>query len=171
MGQSSFGWIGSPKCLEALISSMRPSSIRGCGGSTPIRREGLQHLAQAVLRTKPNFHDGRLLRSITSFSWSNEQCRIWCTRKSILVALVGRQLLLAAETEPASSFLRFATIQGIERKQDLTGSKRLLNGRPSIVSPWRCEGARRSSTELPRLRCSLRKEPPHYLGVALDCQQ
>ena len=38
---------------------------------------------------------------------------------SIVVASVGRQLWPAADAETASSFLRFATIQCIERKQDL----------------------------------------------------
>jgi len=38
-----------------------------------------------------------------------------------LVALVGRLFLSAADTETVSSFLWFATMQGIKRKQDLAG--------------------------------------------------
>ena len=38
---------------------------------------------------------------------------------SILIALVGRQVLPAADTERTTSVLRFAAIQGIKRKQDL----------------------------------------------------
>jgi predicted DNA-binding ribbon-helix-helix protein len=48
-----------------------------------------------------------------------EQCRDRRARKSTLVALVGRLFLSAAGTETVSSFLRFATMQGIKRKQDL----------------------------------------------------
>jgi len=40
---------------------------------------------------------------------------------SIVVASVGRQVLPATDTEAAPSVLGFATIQCIERKQDLAG--------------------------------------------------
>jgi hypothetical protein len=40
--------------------------------------------------------------------------------QSALVAFVGRQLLSAADAETAPSFLRFAAIQCIKRKKDLT---------------------------------------------------
>jgi len=38
---------------------------------------------------------------------------------SIVVAFIRRQVLPAADTETAPSLLWFATIQGIESKQDL----------------------------------------------------
>ena len=37
------------------------------------------------------------------------------------IAFVGRKFLPAADVDTAPSFLRFAAIQGIERKQDLAG--------------------------------------------------
>jgi hypothetical protein len=40
-------------------------------------------------------------------------------RSSILVASIERQVLLATATETAPSILWFATIQGVETKQDL----------------------------------------------------
>ena len=43
------------------------------------------------------------------------------TRKSTLIALVGRQFSPATDTETAPSVLWFATIQCIESKQDLAG--------------------------------------------------
>ena len=42
-------------------------------------------------------------------------------RSSIVVASVGRQVLPITDTETVSSLLWFATIQGIESKQDLGG--------------------------------------------------
>ncbi len=48
-----------------------------------------------------------------------EQCLDRRTRKSILIALASRRVLPATATETASSILRFAAIQTVERKQDL----------------------------------------------------
>jgi hypothetical protein len=43
-----------------------------------------------------------------------------CARQSTRIAFVGRQFLAFADMHMAPSFLRFAAIQGIERKYDLT---------------------------------------------------
>ena len=40
---------------------------------------------------------------------------------SIVVASIGRQVLPATDPETPASLLWFATIQGMEREQDLTG--------------------------------------------------